>query len=150
MQTQPTDLLGRFRHIDIVTSDLTRWEDAGRRLETVAPQLLAEVLAIGLEPRGKRGTLCVVGRGGAVEDRGRCIGRGTRAALRLVLQLFGCGQEEVNVAMGKIIQLDGARLAFLDGGLQSPPRPPLFPTNHSRLEATDARLPRRPRPHPPD
>jgi hypothetical protein len=27
--------------------------------------------------------------------------------------------------MGKIIQLDGARLAFLDGGLQSPPRPPL-------------------------
>jgi hypothetical protein len=50
MQTQPTDLLGRFRHIDIVTSDLTRWEDAGRRLETVAPQLLSEVLAIGLEP----------------------------------------------------------------------------------------------------
>jgi hypothetical protein len=40
--------------------------------------------------------------------------------------MIGCGQEEVNIAMGKIIHLDGARLAFLDDGLrQSPPRPSL-------------------------
>ncbi len=54
MQMQQQDPLARFRHVDIETADISRWEAAGRRLEPVAPQVLTEVLAVGLEPNKVR------------------------------------------------------------------------------------------------
>ena len=44
------DTLDHIRHIDIPAADLERWEAAGRRLETVAPEVLVEIAGLSPDP----------------------------------------------------------------------------------------------------
>jgi hypothetical protein len=54
MQIANEDFAGGIPPVDVAISDLHRWEVAGRRLESVAPEVLTEVFAIGIEPNKLR------------------------------------------------------------------------------------------------
>lgn len=54
MQISRDNFAVRIRPIDVSLKDLHRWEAAGRRLETVAPEVLVEVFAISIEPNKVR------------------------------------------------------------------------------------------------
>jgi hypothetical protein len=54
MQIAREDFAARIRPVDVSTNDLHRWEIAGRRLASVAPEVLTEVFAISIEPNKLR------------------------------------------------------------------------------------------------
>ena len=43
MQIAQKNYVARTRPVDITIHDLSRWETAGRRLENIAPSVLAEI-----------------------------------------------------------------------------------------------------------
>jgi hypothetical protein len=57
MQIAQKNYVARTRPVDITIHDLSRWETAGRRLENIAPSVLAEIHAIWIEPNRLR--LCL-------------------------------------------------------------------------------------------
>lgn len=57
MQIAHEDSADRTRTLHVSLKDLNRWEAAGRRLETIAPEVLVEVFAISIEPNKVR--LCL-------------------------------------------------------------------------------------------